>query len=82
MSAGYASAVAAPKPDPILNQVKAGMSVIIKNMDGSWHMADVIHFIGSAKRTKAPLFFQVIYVNNHVTCWVKADLVTHIAPRL
>ena len=82
MSAGYSSAVAAPKPDPIFNHVKAGMSVIIKNMDGSWHMADMIHVMGSAKSTKTPLFFQVTYVNNHVTSWVKADLVTHIVPRV
>ena len=82
MSAGYASAVEAPKPDPISNHVKAGMSVIIKNMDGSWHMAHVIHVIGSAKSTKTPLFFQVTYVNNHVTSWVKADLVTQIVPRV
>ena len=82
MSAGYSSAVAALKPDPIFNHVKAGMSVIIKNMDGSWHMADVIHVMGSVKSTKTPLFFQVTYVNNHVTSWVKADLVTHIVPRV
>ena len=53
MSAGYASAVAAPKPYPILYHAKAGMSVIIKNTDGSRHMADVIHVMGSAKSTKA-----------------------------
>ena len=53
MSAGYASAVAAPKQDPIFNHVKAGTSVIIKNTYGSWHMSDVFHVIGSAKGTKA-----------------------------
>ena len=62
MSAGYASAVAAPKPYPILYHAKAGMSVIIKNTDRSWRMADVIHVIGSAKSPKVPLFFQVTYV--------------------
>ena len=58
------------------------MSVIIKNTDETWHMADVIQVIGSAKCPKVPLFFQVTYVDNHVTNWVKADLVTHIVPRL
>ena len=82
MSAGYLSAVAAPKPDPIFNHVKAGMSVIITNTDGSWRMADVIHVIGSATSPKVPVFFQVTYVDNHVTDWVKADLVTHIVPRV
>ena len=56
--------------------------MIIKNTDDTWHMADVIHVIGSAKSPKVPLFFQVTYVDNHVTNWVKADLVTHIVPRL
>ena len=58
------------------------MSVINKNTDESWQMADVIDVIGSAKSPKVPLFFQVTYVDNHVTNWVKADLVTHIVPRL
>tara|TARA_B100001540_G_scaffold299012_1_gene303048 strand:- start:214 stop:390 length:177 start_codon:yes stop_codon:yes gene_type:complete len=58
------------------------MSVIIKNTDETWHMADVIHVINRANSPKIPLFFQVIYVDNHVSNWVKADLVTHIVPRL
>ena len=58
------------------------MSVIIKNTDETWHMADVIHVIGSEKSPKVPLFFQVTYVDNKVTNWVKADLVTHIVPSL
>ena len=58
------------------------MSVIIKNTDDTWHMADVIHVIGSPQNPKVPLFFQVSYVDTHVTNWVKADLVTHIVPRL
>ena len=82
MSAGHVSAVAAPKPDPIHHHVKAGMSVIIKNTEGCWRMADVIHVIGNAKSPKAPLFFQVTYVDCHVTNWGKADLVTHIVPRV
>jgi hypothetical protein len=42
----------------------------------------VIHVIGSATSPKVPVFFQVTYVDNHVTSWVKADLVTHIVPRV
>ena len=45
-------------------------------------MADVTQVIGSAKSPKSPVFFQVTYINNHVTNWVKADLVTHIVPRV
>jgi len=56
--------------------------VIIKNTDKTWQMADVIHVIGSPQNPKVPLFFQVSYVDTHVTNWVKADLVTHIVPRL
>jgi len=82
MPTGQVSPVAAPNPDPIFHHVKAGMSVIIKNTDETWHMADVIHVINRANSPKIPLFFQVIYVDNHVSNWVKADLVTHIVPRL
>ena len=82
MPTGHVSPVAAPNPDPIFHHVKAGMSVIIKNKDETWHMADVIHVINRANSPKIPLFFQVIYVDNHVSNWVKADLVTHIVPRL
>ena len=42
----------------------------------------MIQVIGRAKQPKDPLFIQVTYVDNHVTNWVKADLVTHIVPRL
>ena len=82
MPTGHVSTVAAPNPDPIFHHVKAGMSVIIKNTDETWHIADVIHVINRANSPKIPLFFQVIYVDNHVSNWVKADLVTHIVPRL
>ena len=81
MSVDHASAVELSKSDPIFHHVKAGMSVIIKNTDGTWRMADVTQVIGSAKSPKVPVFFQVTYVDNHVTNWVKADLVTHIVPR-
>ena len=82
MPTGHVSPVAAPNQDPIFHHVKAGMSVIIKSTDETWHMADVIHVINRATSPKIPLFFQVIYVDNHVSNWVKADLVTHIVPRL
>ena len=58
------------------------MAVIIKNTDGTWLMADVVNVIGSAKNPKIPKFFQVTYVDNHVTNWVKAALVSHIVPRV
>ena len=45
-------------------------------------MADVVNVIGSAKNTKIPRFFQVTYVDNHVTNWVNAALVSHIVPRV
>ena len=67
MPTGHVSPVAAPNPDPIFHHVKAGMSVIIKNTDETWHMADVIHVINRANSPKIPLFFQVIYVDNHVS---------------
>ena len=83
MSIGHTWPVATPpNPDPIFHHVKAGMSVIIKNTDETWQMADVIHVIGRPQNPKVPLFFRVTYVDNHVTNWVKADLVTHIVPRL
>ena len=70
------------KKDPIFLHVKAGMAVIIKQKDGTWHMADVVNVIGSAKSPKVPKYFQVKYVDNHVTNWVNADLVSHIVPRV
>ena len=82
MSIDHASCVSPPKTDPVFLHVKAGMAVIIKNTDGTWRMADVVNVIGSAKSPKVPKFFQVIYVDNHVTNWVNADLVTHIVPRV
>ena len=82
MPTGHVSPVSAPNPDPNFHHVKAGMAVIIKKTDGSWRIAVVIHVMGSIKRPKVPLFFQVTYVDNNVTNWVKADLVTHIVPRV
>ena len=81
MTIGHTRPVAAPpNPDPIFHHVKAGMSLIIKNTDGTWRMADLVNVIGSAKNPKIPKFFQVIYVDNHVTKWVNAALVSHIVP--
>ena len=83
MSTDQTNSVSPPqKTDPVLLHVKAGMAVIIKNTDGTWRMADVVNVIGSAKNPKIPEFFQVIYVDNHVTNWVNADLVSHIVPRV
>ena len=70
----------ARKTDPVFLHVKAGMAVIIKNTDGTWRMADVVNVIGNAKNPKIPKFFQVTYVDNHVTNWVNAALVSHIVP--
>ena len=41
MSVDHASAVAAPKSDPVFPHVKAGMTVIVADIDGAWRMADV-----------------------------------------
>ena len=83
MSTDNANSLSPPqKTDPVFLHVKAGMAVIIKNTDGTWRMADVVNVIGSAKNPKIPEFFQVIYVDNHVTNWVNAALVSHIVPRV
>ena len=82
MSVDHSVVTERPSRDPVFLHVKAGMSVIIKNTDDTWRMADVTQVIGSAKSPKVPVFFQVTYVDNHVTNWVKADQVTHIVPRV
>ena len=83
MSTDNANSVSPPqKTDPVFLHVKAGMAVIIKNTDGTWRMADVVNVIGSVKNPKIPEFFQVIYVDNQVTNWVNAALVSHIVPRV
>ena len=83
MSTDHANSVSPPqKTVPVFLNVKAGMAVIIKNTDGTWRMADVVNVIGSAKNPKIPKFFQVTYVDNHVTNWVNAALVSHIVPRV
>lgn len=70
------------KTDPVFLRVKSGMTVIIKNTDGSWRMADVVNVIKSAKSPKVPKYIQLTYVDSHVTNWVNADLVSHIVPRV
>ena len=83
MSIDRASGVSTPqKTDPVFLHVKAGMAVIINKADGTWRMADVVNFIGNAKNPKVPKFFQVTYVDNHVTNWVNANHVSHIVPRV
>ena len=81
MSVDHASAIAAPKSDPVFVHVKAGMTVIVD--DGSdWRMADVIWVDGGARNPKVPTLFQVADVDTGVINWVNADLVTHIVPRV
>ena len=80
MPVDHASAVAAPKSDPVFLHVKAGMTVIAE--DGSnWRMADVIWVDGGARNPRVPRFFQVADVSTGVINWVNADLVSHIVPR-
>ena len=70
-----------PDRDPLFAHVKAGMAVIVEgNVD--WWIADVIHVIGSVRNPKLPRFFQVADVETRVVRWIKADLVTHIVPRI
>ena len=57
---------APPKLDPVFLHVKAGMSVIIKNTDETWRMADVIQVIGGIRDPKVLTLLQVAYVNTGV----------------
>ena len=81
MSVDHASAVAAPKSDPIFLHVKPSDAVVITDSDGAWRMADVIWVDGGARNPKVPTLFQVADVDTGVINWVNADLVTHIVPR-
>ena len=73
MSVDHASAVAAPKSDPVFLHVRAGMTVIVE--DGKdWRMADVIWVDGGARNPKVPTLFQVADVDTGVINWVNADL--------
>ena len=81
MSVDHASAVAAPKSDPVFLHVKPCMTVIVE--DGKdWRMVDVIWVDGGARTPKVPTLFQVADVDTGVINWVNADLVTHIVPRV
>ena len=59
MSIDHASAVAAPKSDPVFLHVKTGMTVIVTDTEGAWRMADVIWVDGGARNPKVPTLFQV-----------------------
>ena len=80
MSVDHASAVAAPKSDPVFLDVKAGMTVIVTYTEGVWRMDDVIWVDGGARNPKVPMLFQVADVDTGVINWVNADFVTHIVP--
>ena len=82
VSIDHASAVAAPKSDPVFLHVKAGMTVIVTDTDGAWRMADVIWVDGGARNPKVPTLFQVADVDTGIINWANADLVTHICPRV
>ena len=76
----HASAIAAPKSDPVFLHVTAGMTVIVDDGSG-WRMADGIWVDGGARNPKVPTLFQVADVDTGVINWINADLVTHIVPR-
>ena len=57
------------------------MTVIVEE-NGDWWMAVVIYVIGSVKKPKHPSFFQLADVETRVVRWIKADLVTHVVPRI
>ena len=81
MSVDHASAVAAPKSDPVFLHVKAGMTVIVADTDGAWRMADVIWVDGGARNPKIQMLFQVVDADTGIINWINADLATHVSPR-
>ena len=54
MSVDHASAIAAPKSDPVFLHVRPGMTVIVTDTEGAWRMADVIWVDGGARNPKPP----------------------------
>ena len=58
MSVDHASAVAAPKSDPVFLHVKAGMTVIVTDTEGAWRMADVD--TGVINRVNADLVTHIV----------------------
>ena len=81
MSINHSVVTLRPDRDSLFTHVKAGMTVIVED-SGDWWMADVIHVIGSVRNPKLPRFFQVAEAETRVVRWIKADLVTHIVPRI
>ena len=81
MSVDHASAVAAPKSDPVFLHIKVGLTVIVTDTDGAWRMPDVIWVDSSARNSRVPTLFQVANVDTGVINWINADLVTHICSR-
>ncbi len=67
MSVDHASAVAAPKSDPVFLHVKAGMPVIVSVKEGAWRMADVIWVDGGARNPKVATLFQVADVDTGIS---------------
>ena len=74
MSVNHASAVAAPKSDPVFLHVKAGITVIATDTEGAWRMADVIWVDGGARNPKVPKLFQVADVDTGGINWVNIHL--------
>ena len=66
MSVDHSRAVAAPKSDHVFLHFKAGMTVILADMDGAWRMADVIWVDGGVRNAKVPTLFQVADVDTGV----------------
>ena len=82
MSVDHSVVTERPSRDPVFLHVKAGMTVIVTDTDGTWRMADVIWVDGGARNPKVPTLFQVADVDTGVINWVNSDLVTHIWPRV
>ena len=80
MSVDHASAVAAPKSDPVFLHVKTGKTVIVTNTEGAWRMADVIWVDGGARNPKVPRLFQVADVNTGVINWINIHLIELTRP--
>ena len=90
MSEDHSKPISVKAGDPIFLLVKAGMTVIVRHLpevgreqeEDSWWMADVIHVDGGARNPQAPTLFQVADMDDGTVRWFKADLVTHIVPRI
>ena len=81
MSIAHSVVMSRPDRDPLFTHVKAGMTVIVED-NSNWWMADVLHVISSIRNPKLPSFFKVADVETRIVRWIKADLVTHIVPRI